>query len=251
MTSSNRARVVALLALGACTSAKNPAATAPNASKIAMEVSGTVAPTIVLQSGLGDSRDSWSPIFGRLAQSHRVFRYDRPGYGQTKSVGTSRDPCSIATELRIALGEANLHPPYVLVGHSIGGLYQFVFAKLFPDDVAGLVLLDPSHPNHWARMQQDAPAAATMLKLLKSTAFRSAARREFDDQAVCLERLDLRSPLAIPAKILTRTQYKSIELGAFETMVHALERDWVAMLGVAQLEPIDGSGHYIHKEKPT
>ncbi|MBK7417536.1 MAG: alpha/beta hydrolase [Dechloromonas sp.] len=62
-----------------------------------------------------------------------MFAYDRPGYGSNPASNTPRDPCTIATELRDQLRSAGLPPPYVLVGHSLGGLYQYVFARLYPE----------------------------------------------------------------------------------------------------------------------
>ena len=65
-----------------------------------------------------------------LASGQAVFAYDRPGYAGNPASEAPRDPCTVAAELRAQLRTAGLQPPYVLVGHSLGGLYQYVFARL-------------------------------------------------------------------------------------------------------------------------
>lgn len=216
---------------------------------VASSVTGTGLPTVVLQSGLGDGKDSWKIVFAKIAESNRVFAYDRPGYGNSPSVNTSRDPCSIVEELRNALKASGLAPPYVLVGHSLGGLYQFVFAKLHPEEVAGLMLLDPTHPDHWNRMQHDAPADAAIIKVMRPV-FGTAMRAEFNDQAQCLEHIDMKTSLTMPVRLLTKTQFQLIELGSFKTMVHSLEDDWLRLLGAKSVQHVAGSGHYIHQDQP-
>ena len=69
-------------------------------------------------------------VMEELASGQAVFAYDRPGYAGNPASEAPRDPCTVAAELRAQLRTAGLQPPYVLVGHSLGGLYQYVFARL-------------------------------------------------------------------------------------------------------------------------
>ena len=218
---------------------------------LAYSLTGAGQPAVVLQSGLGDGRAPWAAVVSRLSATHTVFAYDRPGYGQSSATADARDPCSVATELHGLLAAAGVAPPYLLVGHSLGGLYQYAFARLYPADVAALVLLDPTHPTHWRRMQADTPAVASVVGGLRATVFSAAMRREFDDQEKCVDRLSSGSPLNKPTRLLVRTRFELVEKGAFENMVHTLERDWVSLTGASRVEPIDGSGHYLHKDQPA
>lgn len=219
--------------------------------EVATSVAGAGSPTLVLQSGLGDGKESWGSVFEKLSITNRVFAYDRPGYGDSSKADGPRDPCTVAAELRATLKAAGLAPPYILVGHSIGGLYHYTYAKLYPEEVVGLVLLDPTHPTHWERMQKDVPAAAAVIKSLRLTLFNAASRVEFDNQARNLERIDLKIPLDVPVRMLTRTTFTGLEAGSFETMVHSLESDWVRLLGRRCVKSaVPHSGHYIHKEHP-
>lgn len=244
-----RTTVAACLLLGACATPPIDAGTS-NDGKIAFSRSGMGSPTIVFQSGLGDDRRTWSSILPALERTHTVFTYDRPGYGKSAPTGRPRDPCSIAEELHQLLQDSGLAPPYLLVGHSIGGLYQYAFAKRYPDDVAGVVLLDPTHPQHWKRMQRDASVQAAALKVMRVTVFPAAARREFDDQEECVEGLESQPPLGEPVRLLTRTVFSDMEHGTFEKMVHSLESEWRGLLGADRIERVPGSGHYIHRDKP-
>lgn len=220
------------------------------AGPIAYTLAGSGSPVLVLQSGLGDSKASWGALLAQTAKDHRVLAYDRPGYGNSPPNLGPRDPCIIAAELRALLLAVGVEPPYILVGHSLGGLYQYVYAKLYPQDVAGLILLDPTHPEHWQRMQRGAKSAAGWVKTLRGTVFTATQQREFDDQAKCLDRIDLKTPLTAPSRLLVRTRYEAIEQGPFETLVHTLEEDWQRLTGAPAVQRVCGSGHYIQREQP-
>lgn len=240
-----------MLMLAAC---RTPVQTSGTASvggnHIAYYETGQGSPSVVFESGLGDGKDTWASVLPEIAKTNRVFAYDRPGYGASQKTDVPRDPCSIATEERELLQASGLPPPYILVGHSAGGLYQYVFAKLFPQDVAGVVLLDPTHPDHWATMQTEAPGAAATLRTLRSILFSSTERSEFDSMVACMNRVNTQVPMQVPARVLVRTQFEGMESGAFATMSHHLAADWGRLAGIDHVEPISGSGHYIQKDKP-
>lgn len=94
-------------------------------------------------------RQAWKTILPALSQEYSVLTYSRPGYGASPMMGTPRDGKHIVAELRTLLQELNQPPPYILVGHSIGGLYMQLFARQHPEDVAALVLIDPTHPQQF------------------------------------------------------------------------------------------------------
>lgn len=213
--------------------------------------SGDTVPTIVFEAGLGDGKRVWVDVAERLAGQYGIFAYDRPGYGGSPDTDSARDPCTIAEELRNQLRAAGVPPPYVLVGHSLGGLYQYVFARLHPEEVAGLLLLDPTHPDHWRRMQTDAPLHAATIKAARLLAFNSTMRREFDAQSVCLGTLDATRPLEIPARLLVSTRSLPAERGAFATMTGRLRQDWQRLTGAPGIEAVAGAGHYIQNDNPA
>jgi pimeloyl-ACP methyl ester carboxylesterase len=107
------------------------------------------SPVVVFENGLGASMTSWERVFPVIGREATVFAYNRPSYGRSEAAPTPRDGAHIVDELRVLLRERGLAPPYVLVGHSLGGLYMQLFARKYPDEVAGLVLVDSTHPTQW------------------------------------------------------------------------------------------------------
>ena len=212
---------------------------------------GTKDPIVVLHAGHQDDKSSWNKLLPDLAQHHRVIALDRAGHGGNPTTAFPRDPCTIAREQRAMLQAAGAKPPYILVGHSLGGLYQYTYAKLFPSEVAGLILLDPTHPKHWETMQRDYKPGAAIIKIMRSTVFSEVDRREFDSQAECLNtEIDISTPVTVPVKLLVSGRFRPEENAKYQEMLGTLRKDWARILGVSSPKTVWNSGHYIHKESP-
>ena len=112
-------------------------------------------PTLVIEGGGGVSSEYYHWLSEGLKDSMRVVRYDRAGMGYSDACQTPRDPATVARELHTLLEKAGESPPYILAGHSLGGPYIRVFSKLYPEEVAGMVLIDATHPEQVERF--DAP----------------------------------------------------------------------------------------------
>lgn len=104
------------------------------------------SPTVVFESGLGGTMDYWAKVIPPVAKDTTTFAYNRPGYGKSTPASTPRDGEHIVDELRALLDSRKLTPPYVLVGHSLGGLYMQLYARRYPAEVAALILVDSTHP---------------------------------------------------------------------------------------------------------
>jgi pimeloyl-ACP methyl ester carboxylesterase len=112
---------------------------------------GHGSPAVILEAGnLGMSAD-WIKIQQQVAGTTRVCSYDRAGMGWSESGPAPRDASRISAELHTLLTRAGVAPPYVMVGHSYGGLYTLCFVGQYPGDAAGLVLIDSSHPDQFTR----------------------------------------------------------------------------------------------------
>jgi pimeloyl-ACP methyl ester carboxylesterase len=120
-------------------------------------------PTVVLDAGMGSFSPNWHWVQVELAPTVKSVAYDRAGLGWSRPSRRQRDAQTIAMELRDALREAGIEPPYVLAGHSFGGLPVRAFADLYPELTAGLVLVDASHPDQWVRWPT--PHAAQILEV--------------------------------------------------------------------------------------
>lgn len=106
---------------------------------------GTGGPTVVLSAGAGDFSFDWEPVMQGLRGHVRVCAYDRPGFAWSAVGPVPRTMAQEAFEVWTALRRSGEAGPYVFAGHSIGGLIARVFARDYPHDVAGLVLVDPTH----------------------------------------------------------------------------------------------------------
>jgi pimeloyl-ACP methyl ester carboxylesterase len=107
--------------------------------------SGEGSPAVILDSGASESGYAWSNIQPDLAKSTRTCWYDRAGEGWSDSGPYPRTSAAIASDLHVLLQRAEIPPPYVLVGASVGGLNVRVYNGLYPSEVAGMVLVDSAH----------------------------------------------------------------------------------------------------------
>jgi pimeloyl-ACP methyl ester carboxylesterase len=108
------------------------------------------APVVVFENGLGARMEWWSKVLPAIAADTSYFVHNRPGYGGSAPASTPRDGVHIVEELRAALLSEGRRPPYVLVGHSLGGLYMQLFARAYPQEVGALILVDSTHPEQLA-----------------------------------------------------------------------------------------------------
>lgn len=104
-------------------------------------------PTVVLESGAGNPGILWARVQQALARSARVVIYDRAGYGWSDGAKGPRTGPAVVQELHALLHQAGVPGPYILVGHSLGGMYARLYADLYRDEVAGMVLVDARHEN--------------------------------------------------------------------------------------------------------
>jgi pimeloyl-ACP methyl ester carboxylesterase len=107
-----------------------------------LSCTGSGAPTVVLEPGAGGTSASMGWVAPAVARQTRVCVYDRAGRGGSEPAGVPQDGARVATDLHTLLHKAGVPGPYVLAGHSFGGLYVRIFAAHYPDEVAGLVLID-------------------------------------------------------------------------------------------------------------
>jgi CubicO group peptidase (beta-lactamase class C family)/pimeloyl-ACP methyl ester carboxylesterase len=119
--------------------------------------SGAGSPAVILEAGGASNHKTWDSVQHKIAKFTRVISYDRPGYLNSDSCSKQRDAITIAKELKEALTKAGINPPYVLGGWSMGGAFVRVFAGLYPKDVAGLVLVDPTPEESYARFEKEHP----------------------------------------------------------------------------------------------
>jgi len=119
--------------------------------RLHVQSSGHGGPSVVLEAGLGGMSSAWGWIQPETAKFSHVVSYDRAGLGWSGPDTAPKTAALAAQRLRSLLQYSRIRPPYVLVGHSMGGLFIRVFADLYPNEVAGMVLLDAVHPDQHLR----------------------------------------------------------------------------------------------------
>lgn len=114
----------------------------------------TDAPTVILESAAGKDLRVWDGVEEELSKFARVVRWSRPGLGRSGMGLVGRGSPRIVEELRIVLGELEVEPPYVLVGHALGTFHVRAYAALYRDEVSAMVLIDPSHEDWLKKLKR-------------------------------------------------------------------------------------------------
>ena len=149
---------------------------------------GSGRPTVVFESGIAATNLNWCHVQEAVSQFAHTVSYDRGGLGWSSPAITPRTPGNLAAELHTVLHRAGIKPPYILVGHSFGGLVVRRYALLYPEHVAALVLVDPMRPEEWPPLSPDKQAALD--RGIRLSSFASPIAR------VGLARLAMRSLLS-------------------------------------------------------
>jgi pimeloyl-ACP methyl ester carboxylesterase len=134
--------------------------------RLHLNCTGAGTPTVVLSSGLGEMSPYWARIAPAVAATTRVCGYDRAGQGWSDSSPHAADGSQTARDLHALLVAAREQGPFVLVGHSSGGVYALTYAAEFPGQVAGMVLLDSSSPRQAELVPSFATTSAIMRRLV-------------------------------------------------------------------------------------
>jgi pimeloyl-ACP methyl ester carboxylesterase len=123
--------------------------------KMHIDCTGEGSPAVILDSGLGDSYLSWRKVQPQMAKFTRVCSYDRAGLGYSDPSSEPRTSKMLAGELHALLQAASVSPPYVIVGHSMGGYDVRVYTSLYRNEIVGMVLVDASHPDQENRFPSE------------------------------------------------------------------------------------------------
>lgn len=163
-----------------------------------LNIQGSGPLTIVMESGSGESSISWGNIPQSLSSYATVVSYDRGGYAWSEKATTARSGENIVKELHTALQKEGLNGPYLLVGHSLGGMYTRLFAQTYPKEVAGLVLVDARPEDDslntaaiYAKEKFQEKPSAFVLSLLKSSGILRIFQDELLGEMVAKEKREI------------------------------------------------------------
>ena len=241
--------ILIIILLISCQSMKDLTVTNVHTRQVEYKVAGQGTTTVVLETGMGPTLDTWSPIFDSISTHHAVFAYNRPGYGRSSLDQAPKTVTQVAQQLRENLRSAGIAPPYILVGHSAGGLYINMFARLFPDEVRGMVFLDASHPKQFQYFHDEHPLLYNML--ITST---RKGNRKYEEFVVknTFGEFSTAPPFPnIPIAVLTAGKKSSfLESDKLRKQWLIFQEDLATLSENARHLVVDGSGHYIHKDRP-
>jgi pimeloyl-ACP methyl ester carboxylesterase len=217
--------------------------------RVRMIVRGTGAPTVVFEGGLGETLDSWEKVLPGIAEFSRVVAYDRSGLGLSERTGSPRTAEHVAQNLHRALRNANIAAPFVLVGNSAGGLYSRVFAHLYPHEMAGMVLVEPSSEEYEQWLHEKHPDAFQSVTNELETATQGF-RDHVAGWEVSLAQARMAWPLPpIPIVVLTGVAHEEREAEKREMWL-AMHRRFVQRVPGAKHIVSTRSGHGLASAEP-
>ncbi len=135
-------------------------------SEVHAIVTGEGPITVILEAGYSSISIDWCYIQPEISKVARVISYDRGNYGWSKTKRKTMTSLDSVEEIRDILSHLNIKPPYILVGHSFGGLSMRLFASMYPDEVIGLVLEDAAHENQYVLSQENRKRIKNFRRLL-------------------------------------------------------------------------------------
>jgi len=243
-------------------------------SKLHIQCTGSGAPTVILEAGFPGSSLDWVSVQPEVAKFTRVCSYDRAGFGWSELKDSPRSTAEISQDLQQLLTNSSVAPPYVMVGHSMGGLYVRGFTQRLPETVIGMVLVDATHEDQWdfepkqywegqqlgIRPQQPpVERPGSVMKILgqmwATEAWKTGEGRERDSIAATVsqaQKSSRRLP-AIPLVVLSAMPEVgwNDQVSVAALKAQQLQRELAAMSPFGRWVPVAGSNHYIHLSQPA
>lgn len=214
---------------------------------------GDKGPLIILECGLGDTLKVWRPFIEKSSFHARILLYNRAGYGKSRSLNNPKDGQTVVKELYLLLQELHQTPPYILVGHSLGCAYVQIFTLLYPDEVGGLLLIDPMTVimdelcmENGIKEWEDSKFKKIVISIFLS----KGSKKELSQRKTILEQAKSTdfSLNNIPVTIVTAGR---------SMWTKPLQHQWLRSHELLSLRIpdcthiiVENAGHHIHKEKP-
>ena len=233
--------------------------------RLALTCSGRGSPVVVLETGLGAESNEWATVQRAIQVLTRVCTYDRAGRGVSDRASSPRSAVDMVEDLHKLLGAAEIPGPYVLVGHSLGGLLMRLYASRHRDEVAGLVLVDSMHEDQFDVFGEmfPPPTPSDPLALRQTRAFWTGGWREPASTEECI---DLVSSIAqvrrvvslgdIPLHVITAGTFlnqsliPSVRRVELQRRWEDLQKQFLKLSSRATQSIMHSSGHFVQRDDP-
>ncbi|MBN1326910.1 MAG: alpha/beta hydrolase [Candidatus Cloacimonetes bacterium] len=206
---------------------------------------GVGSPTVIFNSNT--DMDCWIKVLPEVATFTRVFADNRPGHGRSKPAMGQNTGLRVVKRLHQLLEETGQKPPYILVGHSYSGLFTNLFARLYPDEVAGVIFVDSSHPDQEDWWHRNRPVE-TMI--VNEIAKKSYNWEIFDFERVA-EDIKNAGPFPdIPVIVITAGKKWIFDTKAWREQWLKFQQDLVSLSPQGKQIIVTESGHFIQDTHP-
>jgi len=216
--------------------------------RLRIERLGKGSPAVVMEAGLAQPRNTWGRVPTDVAAFTQVVIYDRAGLGESDPGPAPRTSKQIVAELRTLLANAGVNGPYVLVGHSFGGLSARFYAGQYPNEVAGMVLVDASHEDEYDRL------AALMPQQEREEYIKHEGGENYEQMNLLASAAEVRAAAALksmPFLVLSAPGRPQPQTGAEGAQIHdELQATLVRLLPGGSQLLAEKSGHFIQLDQP-
>lgn len=244
-------------------------------TRLHLHCTGVGSPAVILEAGFPGTSLDWVLVQPHVARFTRVCSYDRAGFGWSSAGPEPRSSTQIAGELRTLLTQAAIPAPFVLVGHSLGGLYARTFTSIHPQAVIGLVLVDSTHEDQWdwtitpywrvsgpaairlaaPDVERPAPVQAVLRDMWATERWKQAERQERAGikQTIAHAQHRLTRLPPIPLVVLSAGAGAGWDEHVAPDVLQGqqLQRGLAALSPLGRWQPVPGANHYIHLSQPA
>ncbi|MCR9015709.1 alpha/beta fold hydrolase [Aquiflexum gelatinilyticum] len=221
--------------------------------KLYTKIQGNSGSSIVFLSGLGDELGTWSKIQNELGRNYRTLSYDRAGVGLSTQAGHQSTGSDLALELKKVLEKSEFEPPYLLVGHSIGGLYARIFAGKYPHLVSGMVLIDYTLEDKILALKEVDLGGMKPEQLLEQIALEmgleDGSKREFIASLKTAEQVKASNFPLEPVTVITALKPSPEETPEDVQMKSLLHAQYAKSIPKSKHVQVQSS-HHIHLDQP-
>ena len=202
-------------------------------------------PTVIMDAGYGDYSKAWNSVLREISMLSSVLIYDRAGLGKSESSSNPRTSREMVKELKELLSEAKIKPPYILAGHSFGGVNMRMFAAEYPNEVCGLVLIDSTPEDYRERFL---PAMSQDFQQAYNNQF--VYEGNYDEFMESLKQLkDTRQKLNVPLIVLSAGKKAHYSMES-QKLWNEMQREILKISSDGELVIAENSAHYIQNDEP-